>query len=69
MDELEILKLVAEGRIDADDMNDFRNLSEELQQKIADGELEMDEVEDMDEDLKGMIEDGDIDVDDVEDIL
>jgi hypothetical protein len=69
MDESEILKLVAEGTIDMDEMDDFRNLSEEMQEKVANGELEMGEVENMDDDLKGMVEDGDIDVEDVKDIL
>jgi len=69
MDESEILKLVAEGKIDMDEMDDFRNLSDEMQEKVANGELEISQVENMDEDLKGMIESGDIDVEDVEDIL
>ena len=69
MEESEILKLAAEGTIDIDEMDDFRNLSEEMQDKIANGELEMSQVENMDDDLKSMIEDGDIEVEDVEDIL
>jgi hypothetical protein len=69
MDESEILQLIAEGKIDPDEMDEFRNLSEEMQDKVANGELEMSQVENMDEDLKGMIEDGDIDVEDVKDIL
>jgi len=69
MDESEILKLAAEGTIDMDEMDDFRNLSQEMQEKVANGELEMGEVENMNDDLKGMIESGDIDVEDVKDIL
>ena len=69
MDESEILQLVAEGTIDMDEMDDFRNLSDEMQEQVAKGELEMDQVENMDDDLKGMVEDGDIEAEDVKDIL
>jgi|WetSurSiteA1Bulk_404760.scaffolds.fasta_scaffold546694_2 hypothetical protein len=50
MDESEILQLVADGTIDMDEMDDFRNLSDEMQEKVANEEVEMDEVENMDED-------------------
>jgi hypothetical protein len=69
MDESEILQLVADGKIDMDEMDDFRNLSDEMQEKVANGELEMGEVENMDDDLKGMVEDGDIEAEDAKDIL
>ncbi len=49
MDESEILQLIAEGRIEPDEVDEFRDLSEEMQQKIADGELDMDEVEDVED--------------------
>ena len=69
MDESEILQLVADGTIDMDEMDDFSNLSDEMQEKVANGELDISQAMNMDDDLKGMIEDGDIDVEDVEDIL
>ena len=67
MDESEILQLVADGTIDMDEMDDFSNLSDEMQEKVANGELDISQAMNMDDDLKGMIEDGDIDVEDVED--
>jgi hypothetical protein len=45
MDESEILQLVADGKIDMDEMDDFRNLSDEMQEKVANGELEMGDIE------------------------
>ena len=44
MDSGEILELVKDGVIEPDQVEDFEALDEEVQQLVADGDLDMDEV-------------------------
>lgn len=44
MDAEEVLELVKEGSIEADQIEDFEALDEEIQQLVADGELDIDEA-------------------------
>jgi hypothetical protein len=44
MDSTEILELVKDGVIEPDQVEDFEALDEEVQQLVADGDLDMDEV-------------------------
>ena len=44
MDSSEILELVKDGVIEPDQVEDFEALDEEVQQLVADGDLDMDEV-------------------------
>ena len=43
MDSTEILELVKEGVIEPDQVEDFEALDEEVQQLVADGDLDMDD--------------------------
>jgi hypothetical protein len=43
----EILKLVKDGVIEPDQVEDFEALDEEIQQLVADGDLDMDEAGDL----------------------
>ncbi len=47
MDSDEILELVKEGVIEPDQIEDFENLDDEIQQLVADGDLDMDEAVDL----------------------
>jgi hypothetical protein len=47
MDPEEILELVTEGTIEPDQIEDFENLDEEVQQLVVDGEIDMDEALDL----------------------
>jgi hypothetical protein len=47
MDPEEILELVKEGTIEPDQIEDFENLDEEVQQLVVDGEIDMDEALDL----------------------
>jgi hypothetical protein len=47
MDSSEILELVKDGVIEPDQVEDFEALDEEVQQLVADGDLDMDEAGDM----------------------
>ena len=44
MDSSEILELVKDGVIEPDQVEDFEALDEEIQQLVADGDLDMDEA-------------------------
>ncbi len=44
MDSDEILELVKDGVIEPDQVEDFQNLDEEIQQMVADGDLDADEA-------------------------
>ena len=44
MDPSEILELVKDGIIEPDQVEDFEALDEEVQQMVADGDLDMDEA-------------------------
>ncbi len=44
MDSDEILELVKDGVIEPDQVEDFEALDEEIQQLVADGDLDMDDV-------------------------
>jgi len=43
----EILNLVKDGVIEADQVEDFENLDPEIQELVADGELDMDDATDL----------------------
>ncbi len=45
MDPEEILELVKEGTIEPDQIEDFENLDPEIQELVADGDLDMDDAE------------------------
>jgi hypothetical protein len=47
MDSTEILELVKDGVIEPDQVEDFEALDEEVQQLVADGDLDMDEAVDL----------------------
>lgn len=47
MDSDEILELVKDGVIEPDQIEDFENLDEEIQQLVADGDLDMEDVADL----------------------
>ncbi|MBU6231235.1 MAG: hypothetical protein KGI50_05745 [Patescibacteria group bacterium] len=47
MDSDEILELVKDGVIEPDQIEDFENLDEEVQQLVADGDLDMEDVSDL----------------------
>ncbi len=47
MDSDEILQLVKEGVIEPDEVEDFEALDEEIQQLVADGDLDMSDVADL----------------------
>jgi len=44
MGDEEILQLVADGELDLSQIDDFSNLSDELQEMVVDGEIELDEA-------------------------
>lgn len=47
MDDEDILQLVEEGTIEPDDISEFKNMDDEVQELVADGELDMDEAKDL----------------------
>ncbi len=47
MDPEDILELVKEGVVEPDQIEDFENLDPEIQELVADGDLDMDEAEDL----------------------
>ena len=47
MDSTEILELVKDGVIEPDQVEDFSALDEEVQQLVADGDLDMDDLADL----------------------
>jgi hypothetical protein len=47
MDSSEILELVKDGVIEPDQVEDFEALDEEVQQLVANGDIDMDEAGDM----------------------
>jgi len=47
MDPEEILELVKEGVIEPDQIEDFKNLDPEIQELVAEGDLDIDEALDL----------------------
>lgn len=47
MDPEEILELVKEGIIESDQIEDFEALDADVQQMVADGEIDMDDATDL----------------------
>jgi len=47
MDPEDTLELVKDGTIEPDQIDDFENLDPELQDLVADGELDMDEIQEL----------------------
>jgi len=47
MDPEEILELVKEGVIEPDQIEDFENLDPEIQELVAEGDLDIDEASDL----------------------
>jgi len=48
MDDEEILDLVAEGELDCDLVDDFRNLDDEIQELVSVGDLSIEEALELD---------------------
>jgi hypothetical protein len=44
MDDEEILQMVADGELDSSEIEDFKELSDELQELVANGEIDIDEA-------------------------
>jgi hypothetical protein len=44
MDDEEILQMVADGELDPSEIDDFKDLSDELQEMVVNGELDLDEA-------------------------
>ena len=49
MDPEDILELVASGDLEADEIEDFKELSDELQEMVVNGELTLNEAIDINE--------------------
>jgi hypothetical protein len=47
MDDSEILELVAEGEIEPEDIDDFREMNEEFQEMVRRGEISMEVARDL----------------------
>ena len=47
MDDEEILQMVADGELDPSEIDDFKDLSDDLQEMVASGELTVDEAEEL----------------------
>ncbi len=47
MDAEKILELVVDGTIEPDDIIDFKDMDDEVQQLVAGGDLEIDEAKDL----------------------
>lgn len=47
MDPEEILQLVADGQLDPSDIEDFKELSDELQELVRDGDLSLDDAKEI----------------------
>ena len=48
MDDEEILQMVADGELDADEVEDFKELSDEFQDMVSDGEIELEDAIELD---------------------
>ncbi len=44
MDDEEILQMVADGELDSSQIDDFKNLSDEMQELVANGDIDVDEA-------------------------
>jgi hypothetical protein len=44
MDDEEILQMVADGELDSSEIEDFKELSDELQELVANGDIDIDEA-------------------------
>ena len=44
MDDEEILQMVADGELDSSQIDDFKNLSDEMQELVANGDIDIDEA-------------------------
>lgn len=47
MEDEDILELVADGELESDQIEDFKELSEEAQELVADGSISVDEAIDL----------------------
>lgn len=44
MDDEEILQMVADGELDSSEIEDFKGLSDEVQELVANGDIDIDEA-------------------------
>jgi len=44
MDDEEILQMVADGELDPSEVEDFQNLSDEMKELVANGDIDLDEA-------------------------
>ena len=44
MDDEEILQMVADGELDSSEIEDFKDLSDEMQELVANGDIDIDEA-------------------------
>ncbi|QQR82988.1 hypothetical protein IPJ72_04140 [Candidatus Peregrinibacteria bacterium] len=44
MDDEEILQMVADGELDSSEIEDFKELSDELQELVSNGDIDIDEA-------------------------
>lgn len=44
MDDEEILQMVVDGELDASEVDDFSDLDDELQERVRDGDITLDEA-------------------------
>ena len=44
IDDEEILQMVADGELDSSQIDDFKNLSDEMQELVANGDIDIDEA-------------------------
>lgn len=47
MDDEEILQMVADGELDPSEIDDFRELDDELQEMVVSGEMSLEEAEEL----------------------
>lgn len=44
MDDEEVLQMVVDGELDPSEVEDFQNLSDEMKELVANGEIDLDEA-------------------------
>lgn len=49
MDDEEILQMVIDGELDSSEIEDFKNLSDELQELVVNGDLDLSDAIELDE--------------------
>lgn len=47
MDDEEILQMVVDGELDADEVDDFKDLDDEFQDMVSSGEITLDEAREL----------------------